>query len=110
MPVNAETYVHRCGRTARIGKRGLSFSLLSPDDEKNFRVIYRVLNKGKKLDSDEGEGFNGDIKLYEVDLPALEHEKKVIKKAIDLEKTLFDNEKKIKRADWLLKLASDTGI
>jgi len=36
MPVNAETYVHRCGRTARIGKSGKSFSLLSPDDEKNF--------------------------------------------------------------------------
>lgn len=49
MPVNAETYVHWCGRTARIGKSGTSYSLLSPDDEKNFRTIYRVLNKGKPL-------------------------------------------------------------
>lgn len=68
MPVNAETYVHRCGWTARIGKSGLSFSLLSPDDEKNFRTIYRVLNKSKKLDNDDGTGFNSDIKMYDVDL------------------------------------------
>jgi len=67
--------------------------LLSPDDEKNFRVIYWVLNKGKIIDNEEGTGFNGDIKEYEVDLVQLDAEKKIIKKAIDLERIMFDKEK-----------------
>jgi len=29
---------------------------------------------------------------------------------MELERTLFDKEKTQKRADWLLKLASDTGM
>jgi len=46
MPINAEIYVHRSGRTARIGKKGLTFSLFAPEDEKQFKLIYTVL-KGK---------------------------------------------------------------
>jgi len=72
MPVNAETYVHWCGRTARIGWSGTSYSLLSPDDEKNFRTIYKVLNKGKALEEEEGK-FIGDIEYNEIDIMDLEH-------------------------------------
>ena len=72
MPVNAETYVHRCGWTARIGKDGTSYSLLSPDDEKNFWTIYWVLNKGKPIDDEEGK-FVGDIKEFELDHLEIEH-------------------------------------
>jgi len=36
-PFNAEIYVHRCGRTARIGKSGNSLNLLAVEDEKNFK-------------------------------------------------------------------------
>ena len=32
-PFNAEIYVHRCGRTARIGKSGESLALIGPEDE-----------------------------------------------------------------------------
>jgi len=32
-PFNAEIYVHRCGRTARIGKSGNSLALLSPEEK-----------------------------------------------------------------------------
>ena len=94
MPVNAETYVHWCGRTARIGNSGTSYSLLSPDDEKNFRVIYRVLNKGKALDDEEGK-FIGDITQYKIDVVELEHNRNFMKKAMDLEKALFSKEKNI---------------
>jgi len=38
-PFNAEIYVHRCGRTARIGRNGESFALLTPEDNKAFRGI-----------------------------------------------------------------------
>jgi len=44
-PFNAEIYVHRCGRTARIGKNGDSLALLAPQDERNFKTLSSVLNK-----------------------------------------------------------------
>ena len=33
-PYNAEVYIHRCGRTARIGRHGEVLALLAPEDEK----------------------------------------------------------------------------
>ena len=44
-PFNAEIYVHRCGRTARIGRSGYSLNLLAAEDEKNFKQICSVLKK-----------------------------------------------------------------
>ena len=44
-PFNAEIYVHRSGRTARIGKSGNSLNLLAAEDEKNFKQICGVLKK-----------------------------------------------------------------
>ena len=44
-PFNAEVYVHRCGRTARIGRQGESISLLAPEDNKAFRNICQTLKK-----------------------------------------------------------------
>ena len=44
-PFNAEIYVHRCGRTARIGKSGSSLNLLAAEDERNFKQICQVLKK-----------------------------------------------------------------
>ena len=44
-PFNAEIYVHRCGRTARIGKDGHCLNLLGPDDNKAFRTICQVLKE-----------------------------------------------------------------
>lgn len=38
-PFNAEVYVHRCGRTARMGRSGEACALLSPDDNKQFKSI-----------------------------------------------------------------------
>lgn len=44
-PFNAEVYVHRCGRTARIGRQGDSLAVLNPEDNKAFRAICQVLKK-----------------------------------------------------------------
>lgn len=44
-PFNAEIYVHRCGRTARIGRSGESLALIGPEDELNFKQIYHALKK-----------------------------------------------------------------
>lgn len=45
IPLNAETYVHRSGRTARASRDGIAVMLINPSDQKNFIKIFKVLNK-----------------------------------------------------------------
>lgn len=42
LPQDAETYVHRIGRTGRAGKKGIAISLVSPSDFRKFALIKRV--------------------------------------------------------------------
>lgn len=42
---NAQTYVHRSGRTARAGKEGVSVSLIAPEEIKSFDAICRTTKK-----------------------------------------------------------------
>jgi len=44
-PLEPDLYIHRCGRTARIGRTGEALSLLGPEDEKSFRKICQILKK-----------------------------------------------------------------
>jgi ATP-dependent RNA helicase RhlE len=43
IPNVAETYVHRIGRTARAGTRGISISLCSPEEREFIRDIERLI-------------------------------------------------------------------
>lgn len=42
LPQDAETYVHRIGRTGRAGKTGTAISLISPPDYRKFALVKRV--------------------------------------------------------------------
>lgn len=53
LPQQAEYYVHRIGRTARAGKKGLSFSFVTSRDYPKFREIEKYAN----------------IKMERIDLP-----------------------------------------
>ncbi|MCB1191376.1 MAG: DEAD/DEAH box helicase [Leptospiraceae bacterium] len=44
LPMDAESYVHRIGRTARAGKKGLSLSMCSEKDYTELEKIERLLN------------------------------------------------------------------
>ena len=98
-PFNAEIYVHRCGRTARIGKTGETLALLAPSDEKNFRLMCDVL--GKPLD---------EVRLLDVSYSTLEIIRPVVNTAIELEKSEFKKQSDEKSASWLLKLAKDADL
>lgn len=78
-PFNAEIYVHRSGRTARIGALGESLALLAPEDERNFRIICGVLKKN----ADQEVG-NLDVKHNELD-----RLRPIVSAAIKCEKTMF---------------------
>lgn len=51
LPQQAEYYVHRIGRTARAGKKGLSFTFVTNKDYPKFREIEKYANiKMERLD------------------------------------------------------------
>lgn len=45
LPINAEDYVHRIGRTGRAGNLGIAYSLVTPKDDKFFKAIKKLLGK-----------------------------------------------------------------
>ncbi len=61
VPVNAEDYVHRIGRTGRAGREGAAFMIVTPEDEKGFTAIEKLINQpiewqGEPVEWDEGKG------------------------------------------------------
>lgn len=44
-PQSTKAYIHRIGRTARGGAKGLAISLISPDDEEALNKVVRKRNK-----------------------------------------------------------------
>ncbi len=45
LPMNAEDYVHRIGRTARAGAAGHAISFATPDQKRDVRDIERLIKK-----------------------------------------------------------------
>ena len=48
MPNNIDIYVHRIGRTGRVGNKGSSLTLLTREDRPLFRAIFEMLSKTKQ--------------------------------------------------------------
>lgn len=47
LPMCAEDYLHRIGRTGRAGAEGSALSFISPDDAIRWKAIDRLMNKGE---------------------------------------------------------------
>lgn len=45
VPVVAEDYVHRIGRTGRAGREGTAYTLVSPKDKKQFAAIEELIDE-----------------------------------------------------------------
>ena len=56
VPVNAEDYVHRIGRTGRAGRSGRAFTLVAPDDTKLLAAVESLV--GKEIPPVELDGFD----------------------------------------------------
>ena len=52
MPVEAETYVHRIGRTARAGAEGDAISFCSPEDRAYLHSVEKLLGTEVPVDED----------------------------------------------------------
>jgi superfamily II DNA/RNA helicase len=48
LPMQAEDYIHRIGRTGRAGAEGQALSFISPDDQRKWRMINQLINPSEK--------------------------------------------------------------
>lgn len=55
LPRSPADYIHRIGRTARAGKKGIAISFIDHEDEAHFRLIEKRSNI--KLEREQIEGF-----------------------------------------------------
>ena len=60
MPLVAEDYIHRIGRTGRAGKRGIAISFVSGEEQPLLWKIERLLKT--KIDVEELDGFRQETK------------------------------------------------
>ncbi len=54
MPIHAEDYVHRIGRTGRAGHRGRAITLATPDDARYLGAIEKLIGRSIPLINVEG--------------------------------------------------------
>ncbi|HZM87920.1 MAG TPA: DEAD/DEAH box helicase [Blastocatellia bacterium] len=55
VPATADDYIHRVGRTARAGRDGAAYTLVSPEEESNLASIERIA--GVKIERSRLTGF-----------------------------------------------------
>jgi len=70
LPLEAETYVHRIGRTARAGANGHAISFCCAQDRSCLRDIERLL--GKPVPADKTHPFHCN-KAFHSNQPARKH-------------------------------------
>ncbi len=62
VPVNAEDYVHRIGRTGRAGREGTAYMIVTPVDQKGYEAIESLIDmkidwlNNEKVEWDEKAG------------------------------------------------------
>jgi len=59
VPEEAEDYVHRIGRTARVEAEGVAWTLVTPEDEGDLAAIEYLL--GEKIERVRLDGFDYDV-------------------------------------------------
>ena len=97
LPKTAETYIHRCGRTARAGKHGISLALVSPQDIYNYKKICENLHLEQLPD------FPFETRLMPAIRQRVELARQVEKKSHMLNKKSADS-------NWIAKAAKELDV
>ncbi|EGR33722.1 hypothetical protein IMG5_042580, partial [Ichthyophthirius multifiliis] len=93
IPLDIDTFIHRSGRTARIGKVGTCYSLVGPKDGQRYQKLITQLQK------DQG------VQNIEMTHTEREKIKSLINSGLELEKSQFDLKKKQMEKAWFKKNA-----
>lgn len=59
-PSRIKTYVHRSGRTARAGRLGLCYTLISADQARHFRLMTRRITHASTISEEDVEAVNAN--------------------------------------------------
>jgi superfamily II DNA/RNA helicase len=59
-PPKHDDYVHRIGRTGRAGRKGESYTIVGPEDEKSWEQILKLI--GKDVEAFTPEGLEEELK------------------------------------------------
>ena len=96
-PRNTDTYVHRCGRTARIQEQGYSLSLVSPEEKEGFKRICGSLGKDS-------------LATYQIDYEEISLYRPRLTAAKALDKAMHSQNKVKVHNNWLEKNAREMEI
>lgn len=98
IPRDPDTYVHRSGRTARIGRTGTTYSLVGPQEKTNYYKICKILNREKGLET------------LELSLKQMDEIRQLVSGATNLEHGEFVLKRQERKRDWYLKNANKAEI
>ncbi|EPS61372.1 hypothetical protein M569_13422, partial [Genlisea aurea] len=97
LPLSAEVYVHRCGRTARASTDGCSIALISPNDASKFAALSKSFKK---------ESF----KMFPVEVSYLPDIMKRSSLAHQIDKIVRKSSKENAERTWLERNAESVGL
>jgi len=64
LPHCPEDYIHRIGRTARAGATGSALNFISPEDDKKWKAINRLMNPSKKQNDEDHDSPRSGQRSY----------------------------------------------
>jgi ATP-dependent RNA helicase DDX24/MAK5 len=97
LPRDFDTFVHRCGRTARANKIGRAVIICDADDQKRLMKYVREFPKETIQNIDLG--YN---EVYD--------DKPLIEKAMEVERKSHSYSKGEKEKKWMIKASKDIGV
>jgi ATP-dependent RNA helicase RhlE len=71
IPEEPEAYVHRIGRTARMGASGFALSFCDPSERASFRDIQRLIRQTIQVHADHPYAANAPTTVQTEKTPAL---------------------------------------
>ncbi|KAK9893420.1 P-loop containing nucleoside triphosphate hydrolase protein [Cystobasidium minutum MCA 4210] len=98
LPRSADTYIHRSGRTARAGNKGISLQLVAPEEKATQRALMKNL------------GRDGNIRELPVEFSLLTKIKERVDLARNIEVASHRADKASHDEAWLRKAAEDMEI
>lgn len=105
VPRTADMYVHRSGRTARAGDKGISVILCSPEE---LIGVHRLV--GKVHADSKGSKGHTSLKSFDVDRSLTSR----LKRRVELAKKITDAEVSTKKQgaeeNWIQKAAEELGV
>ncbi|KAM0792433.1 hypothetical protein ACM66B_005110 [Microbotryomycetes sp. NB124-2] len=106
LPRSADTYVHRSGRTARAGERGLALQIVSPEEKQTQRLLMAQLGRQQQSSTD-GATITKKHEIVElpVDFGVLDQLKTRLELAKKIELAEHRAAKDAHEKNWLQKTA-----